>query len=434
MARPERRLRTLLAALALLPALALGDSRLTLVYSGNLDGELEPCGCTAETDYGGLLRRATYLDGLRANGLDPAVVTTGGLLTAFIGADRIKADFILSGLVALDVDAVGLQWGDLVYGSDFLAAHDLPYVASNWLDGTFAASRPAERAGVRLRFFQWLDPAGSPSRTMQGGHREVGEDAARLADGLATARAAGEVTVLSTTLPLDRARAELPLDHVAVLLVAAAPERPGEPQRLGSTLVLTPGTRGMRLGRVDLEIAADATVASWEASIVELTDKVANAPRLSDWYAAYNDALREDYKRQVAARKARKQGASPYTGAAACRDCHENSTEAWHATGHAGALGILEGLGKAFDPNCVVCHSVGFGKEGGFLAFDETPGLANVQCESCHGPGAAHVATDGESYPGMVDAASACATCHNASHSPSFNYEAYWPRIIHGPD
>ena len=30
----------------------------TLIYSGNLDGELEPCGCTAEGDLGGIRSRS----------------------------------------------------------------------------------------------------------------------------------------------------------------------------------------------------------------------------------------------------------------------------------------------------------------------------------------------------------------------------------------
>ncbi len=432
MTRPDVRALLLTLLLALAPG--AWAAQVTLVYSGNLDGELEPCGCTAETDYGGLLRRATYVDGLRDAGLDPVVITTGGLLTAAIGADRIKAEFILSGLTRSGVDGVGVQWADLVYGPSFLAAHALPYVASNWLDDELPRAQAIARPGARLRLFQWLDPAASPLRGMQGGQRLVDTSTAPLAAALAEARARGETTLLATTLDYARARSELPLDDVVVLLVAASPERPGEAHEVEGTLVLSPGTRGMRLGRVDLQLAADGALAGWTASVVELTNAVADAPRLADWYTAYNDALREDYLRQVAARKARRSGQSPFAGAATCTECHRTASTVWHATNHAGALGILEGVGKAFDPNCVVCHSVGFGSEGGFLALDETPELANVQCESCHGPGRAHVADGGATYPGKRNAAEACAGCHHPHHSPSFDYAGYWPRIAHGHD
>ncbi|MDX1594671.1 MAG: cytochrome c family protein, partial [Gammaproteobacteria bacterium] len=304
----------------------------------------------------------------------------------------------------------------------------------NWLDGTFPAAQPIARPGARLRLFQWLDPAASPLREMQGDQRLVSAATDDLARRLAEARDNGETTLLATTLPLERARAELPLDDVAILLIAASTERPGKARVVDGMLVLSPGTRGMRLGRVDLDLGDDGRVASWEASVVELTDTVPDAPRMADWYAAYNDALREDYLRQVEARKARLSGQGPYVGAEACTACHRDATEAWHASAHAGALGVLERVGKAFDPNCVVCHSVGFGKEGGFLALDETPGLANVQCESCHGPGRAHVASGGQAYPGARVAAEACAGCHHPHHSPSFDFAAYWPRIAHGRD
>ena len=433
MVAPELR-QHLLGLVLLAISTVANTAPLTLIYTGNLDGELEPCGCTAETDYGGISRRATYLDGLRAEGVDPVVITTGGLLTAAIGADRIKARFILSGLEALDYDGVGVQWPDLVYGREFLDKHALPYVASNWIGDDLPSSQPIVRDGVRLRLFQWLDPATSPLQKMAGSQHEVNVDTAELAAALASARALGETTLLATTLPLEQARTELPLADVNLLLVAATPENPGEVRQLGNMLVLSPGTRGMRLGRVDIDLQADGRVGNWQASTVELTDSIQDATRLADWYSAYNDALRQDYMRSVEARKARAAGASPFTGSEACTVCHQQAAAAWQASRHANALDALEQVGKAFDPNCVVCHSLGFGKDGGFLAIDETPTLANVQCESCHGPGREHVATAGESYPGKRVATEACASCHHPHHSPAFAYPDYWPRIVHGLD
>ena len=139
---------------------------------------------------------------------------------------------------------------------------------------------------------------------------------------LAAARARGEITLLATTLTLEQAQASLPLGDVSLLMVKALAEVPGDVIRVGDMLVLSPGTRGMRLARLELEIAADGRFTAWRQQVIELTDKVPDAARLQPWYTAYNEALRSDYRRQVAARKARQTGESPYVGAATCTACH----------------------------------------------------------------------------------------------------------------
>jgi predicted CXXCH cytochrome family protein len=56
-----------------------------------------------------------------------------------------------------------------------------------------------------------------------------------------------------------------------------------------------------------------------------------------------------------------------------------------------------------------------------------TPGLTAVQCESCHGNGAAHsrdpkVRTD-------TQARFVCRECHTVDQTPDFEFESFWAKV-----
>ena len=53
---------------------------MTIIYSSNLDGELEPCGCTLEGDLGGIKRRATLVDELRKTSPELFLISSGGYI------------------------------------------------------------------------------------------------------------------------------------------------------------------------------------------------------------------------------------------------------------------------------------------------------------------------------------------------------------------
>ena len=57
------------------------SENVTIVYSGNLRGELEPCGCTSEGDLGGIRRHASAVDRLRKERPNLFLVSSGGLLS-----------------------------------------------------------------------------------------------------------------------------------------------------------------------------------------------------------------------------------------------------------------------------------------------------------------------------------------------------------------
>ena len=83
-----------------------------------------------------------------------------------------------------------------------------------------------------------------------------------------------------------------------------------------------------------------------------------------------------------------------YVGTERCTDCHVAAGKVWEKTPHSHAYKTLVDAkrpsNRQYDPECIVCHTVGFGYQTGFRSEKETPKLLNVGCESCHGPGSLH--------------------------------------------
>ena len=91
-----------------------------------------------------------------------------------------------------------------------------------------------------------------------------------------------------------------------------------------------------------------------------------------------------------------------YQGSPACKKCHFSQHKSWKKSTMAKSFELLspgeraeEKTKAGLDPDadytadatCLPCHTTGYGKPGGFVSIEDTPGLAGVGCEMCHGPG-----------------------------------------------
>lgn len=106
----------------------------------------------------------------------------------------------------------------------------------------------------------------------------------------------------------------------------------------------------------------------------------------------------------AASEKDEESDAITYVGVDKCRMCHISHYDSWSQTKMSKALELLkkgvrsEAKRKAgmededYTKNdfCLSCHTTGLGMPGGFVSMEETPQLAGVQCEMCHGPGSVY--------------------------------------------
>jgi peroxiredoxin len=163
-------------------------------------------------------------------------------------------------------------------------------------------------------------------------------------------------------------------------------------------------------------------------------------PRISHAANAAITKLPPEQKRErLAALGAKRKDLLPtnavYVGSVACRSCHAAEHATWSESPHAHAVDTLEVVHKQGNPDCLRCHTTGFGRPGGFPAkglVAQHEDLASVGCESCHGPGGDHVAEGSTKIGTIVSLGDKCdscvilqicGACHDDANDPGFDFE-----------
>jgi predicted CXXCH cytochrome family protein len=131
---------------------------------------------------------------------------------------------------------------------------------------------------------------------------------------------------------------------------------------------------------------------------------------------------------------------NPDTKRTTCGSCHIDRQHDWQQTKHARAWTDLQASGHA-DASCNKCHTtngetnLAADTAGYFSVADNAKRyFQDVQCEACHGPGAAHVSSPDETQPlasihADTGASNGCATCHTGTHEP---FVDQWRQSLHG--
>lgn len=384
---------TLMFSIVLVPfVIDAGERPLNIIYTGSINGELEPCGCSPKTDFGGLARLSGYLSAHR-NELSPYILIDAGNYTdKDTPQGKLKAEAVLKSYSIMKYDAVALMNNEQAFPHDFLLG----------LLGEYSV--PAVSDAVPVNHSLLIDREGFKVNI------SVNPDG-HLKDRL---------NILLTGIPVSEARLIKGWD----VIIVSSGDTLEEPLKINDTVIIAGYPRGKKTGVLTLMFSS-------EGGISDVSHK---------WLALGSDvvedrgvrAVLDDYDMKVA--RLLKESEKPpagetYLGAARCAECHQPYEESWEKTRHAHAFESLIKAGKSNDPECIVCHSVGFGEKGGFFTLETTPELANVQCEECHGLDREHI--EDYSRPMRPVTEKVCLKCHTRENSPDFDYPVYLKKIIH---
>jgi hypothetical protein len=230
----------------------------SLVLLAELQGTIEPCGCTSDP-LGYLDRTALLLEEARKE--RPTALLDGGstlypkppVAADAMAQDELEAEFVAAVLGDLELAAAALGASDVAYGKDKAR---IPRQAANVTGSDVPTEKPRilDLGGVRVGVFGVVDPDALAPHGVTAGPPE---EAAREAIGSLRAQGAQMVVALAH-MPRQKARKLVrDVQGIDLLLVGHdVPELGAAPETIGTTHLVTPGSKGQVVVRVDAHVDA----------------------------------------------------------------------------------------------------------------------------------------------------------------------------------
>ncbi len=454
---------------------------LVLVFSGEMDGYLEPCGCAGlENQKGGLKRRQTFLKQLADDGWPVIALDMGGQIRRFGPQADIKYRFAMKALTTLGYPAIGLGIKELQLDANYLA-----YVLSNFED----VPNPLVSANVSI-----IDPGlglSSRYRVIQAGGKKIGVTSVLGKKHQADLQNSPDILWTDPAVAIGKILPEL-LNANCDLLTLLVHADPDEATALAKQfpqfqfVATTGGAEEPPHRWVTIEGTETQLIEAGHKGMYVIVIGMYNDPqqplRLQrvplDHRFEDSDQMQEllvEYQNELKTLglsglglSGNKHPVDSFVGSEACADCHTEATEVFLETPHSHATQTLVDLDppRHFDPECLSCHVTGWNAQeffpyaSGYMGLKETPLLTDNGCENCHGPGASHVAAENGDTDADDDelerlraamrlkivenegnqegqeiktafVVKMCLDCHDLDNSPEFDFQEYWKHVEH---
>jgi Cytochrome c554 and c-prime len=463
----------------------------TLVFSGEQHGYMEPCGCSV-TQSGGLSRRGDLIRQLTEKGWPFTAFDLGGLVRKDNVQNRIKFQVMLAALKELGYSAMGL-------GPEELSAERIEpgFLLTQRLQTAQNQDGPSF-VNANVEFTLFKDPGARVAEIAKvvtvNGHR-IGVTAIfgkTLVAALFGDAGDPQIKVNDPAKSLPAAIAELKRQKAEVLVLLSHAERSesvelarkfpdfqivatargpedGEDtaERFGSTLLVSVGQKGKHVAVVGYY--PDDKARPFRYELVDLDkERFHDTPKMLDRMREYQHMLESSYDavlKDFGTPPPTHPSGDTFAGVETCKDCHTKAYAVWKDSKHAhayeslitGREGTKHPIPRNHDPECINCHTTGWDPQGNFpyvgafYSLEKTPKLKDQQCENCHGPAAKHVALElaWKKDPKTVNKAdldaarkratlkvaevekTLCIKCHDYENDPDFKFAERWPEIEH---
>jgi hypothetical protein len=448
------------------------DPSLALVITGHQNGYLEPCGCAGlDRMKGGLSRRMTLFSELEDERGWPTIsLDVGGLCKSFGRQAELKFHTTVEAMTLMDYSAIGLGGNDLRLPAQELYARTTntgstrsPFLSANVAVYGFALEdmRPydvIEKNGWKIGVTSVLgdqarEELNNTDIETASAHDQLSQIVPQMRDEQCDAL----ILLAYATMEETEALAEAYPYFNIIATSSGDYEPPARPRQVNGvrTVLVEVGEKGMNAVVFGFYSEPEKQIRYQRVPLDSRFEAAAKAKMLMEQYQEQLQVIGFEGLGLRPSPHIDAETNGNFVGSKACDSCHGDSYDVWKESGHSHAWATLRDLDppRIYDPECVSCHVVGwdpeeyFPYESGFWNEETTPKLVNVGCESCHGPGENHI--DAEirgDEPTQLSMRAAmrltmeeadreqCITCHDLDNSPDFDFETYWPKIVHDED
>ncbi len=407
------------------------DSTQLLLFTGNTQAQLEPCGCFIGQS-GGLPRRAKAISHIRENGISPLLIDLGGVQPTqhqnmkphSFESEDVSTDNTVHKRDEHRVQTTLTAMDMMGYDAFFPFNAEIEIVQNREVDLSFTfldsdlipdsnsyLMKTVGKKRIALVALDLKKPA------------EIASVSEKLNFLVAEVQAQSDFVVeLSHSPPeVNKVLARKYPGFSAIL----SPYE-GKSEKIGDVLLAYCNSKGKTLGALlltDRELDIPSKIQQ-----IALTEHVSDGPNvrrlLDDFYhqVATDSQLQSVSHQLFSSEPFEQDDSNSYIGSQACQECHQKEFTQWSHSSHATAFNTLRTVGREYYPECITCHVTGSGYESGYqIGNPDREHLVDVGCETCHGPGKQHVYTPlKDNIRGQVPK-KVCMECHTPEHSPGFD-------------
>ncbi len=411
------------------------STRITILYTTNLNGALDNCLC-ADKPYGALEKIKFQVDRFRQEKNNILFMDSGDFFTPF--GDTYKDSLLVEALHYLNYDIMTPGDQEFNQGSLFFLERIKPAVSS-YVSVNLLIKGVSELQYYKIFEFEQIKIAVlgiiSPSAFNYYAedkikNLQVNDPLESLSNILPDIEKKADFIILLSHLghENDRALAEK-YPQLNLIIGGHSQNVLQKAERINKAILVQTGSDGYYLGKLDLIFANDRKSYKFESNLLIMDLELPNDPGIADLAIRYHYAFIRN-----AIKKTKYIDIIPmdYLTAPAqqCRQCHQKQYKQWINGPHAKAYQSIQKEKKTKLLKCVSCHVTGFGRPDGFINVNLTKNLSGVNCSECHLTISQHLTN--KNNKGVVPAREdTCTRCHDPENDPDFDFKEARKKIRH---